>query len=168
VNQEVEAIIYTIGHSTRTQEELIALLRFYSVQTLIDIRRVPYSRHNAQFNREEMITVIPRAGIRYEHLTQLGGVKPSQEVIDRAKSCSERSRGFAAYMQSPPFLEGIERVLTLAKDGTLALMCAESDPRHCHRFWVADALVGSEGISVKHIISIKEAWDHPANLFTYE
>jgi len=166
--QKAGTLIYTIGHSTRTQQELVALLRLYEVTTLVDIRRVPYSRHNPQFNREEMDRTIPEAGLRYEHLTELGGVKPSREVIDRARSCSERSRGFATYMGTPPFKRGIEHVLRLAEREQIALMCAEADPSHCHRFWVADALVVRPGVTVRHIVGPDDLREHPANLFTYE
>jgi uncharacterized protein (DUF488 family) len=158
--------IYTIGHSTRSHAELIELLRENGIELLLDIRRIPYSRHNPQFNREEMVKVMPPTGIRYEHCTELGGIKPPQEVIDRAKSCSERSRGFAGYMESEPFRRGLEHALRLASESRVALMCAESDPSHCHRFWVADALA-ARGVAVRHIIKAGKVEDHPENLFTY-
>ncbi len=161
-------LIYTIGHSTRTQDQLTALLRLYDIRTLVDIRRVPYSRHNPQFNREEMMRTMPEAGIRYEHLTELGGVKPSQEVIDRARSCSERSRGFAGYMQTETFKQGLQRAIDMARNEQIALMCAEADPSHCHRFWVADALAVIPGITVQHIVAEGDVREHPANLFTYQ
>lgn len=160
-----ERKIYTVGHSTRKQEELIELLKHYGVQTLVDIRRIPFSRHNPQFNRETVMTAMEEAGIRYEHLTELGGVKPSQEVIDRARSCSERSRGFAGYMETEVFRKGLERAIALSAEGQIALMCAEADPSHCHRFWVADALV-ERGIEVEHIVGLTDLRDHPRNLFS--
>src|SRR5690349_2808465 len=132
--------IYTIGHSTRKREDLVGILKHYGIELLLDIRKIPYSRYNPQFNREEMIKEMPAAGILYEHCDELGGVRPAQEVMDRAKSCSERSRGFAGYMQTDPFKRGLKRALELAATRRIALMCAESDPTHCHRFWVADAL----------------------------
>jgi uncharacterized protein (DUF488 family) len=158
--------IYTIGHSTRTQEELMELLKENGIELLLDIRRIPFSRHNPQFNREEMVRVVPAYGLRYEHCTELGGVKPPQQVIEAARSCSERSRGFATYMEGESFKRGLERALELAEQSTIALMCAESDPSHCHRFWVADALA-ARGIAVRHIISHNRIEDHPQNLFTY-
>ncbi|MEO5931455.1 MAG: DUF488 domain-containing protein [Candidatus Kapaibacterium sp.] len=163
-SQELE--IFTIGHSTRTREELVELLKENGVELLLDIRRIPYSRYNPQFNREEMEAMIPGHGIIYEHCTELGGVKPSQAVIDRAKSCSERSRGFAGYMETEPFKRGMARALHLASERRVALMCAESDPSHCHRFWVADALA-ARGVAVRHIISPGRVEEHPENLFTY-
>jgi uncharacterized protein (DUF488 family) len=158
--------IYTIGHSTRKREDLVEILKHYGIELLLDIRKIPYSRYNPQFNREEMMKVMPATGIGYEHCDELGGVRPPQEVMDRAKSCSERSRGFAGYMQTDNFKRGLKRALELASQQRIALMCAESDPSHCHRFWVADAL-GEQGIDVIHIINEREVREHPRNLFTY-
>lgn len=158
--------IYTVGHSTRKREELVELLKHYGIEVLLDIRKIPYSRYNPQFNREEMMKAMPATGIRYEHCDELGGIRPPQEVIDKAKSCSERSRGYAGYMQTEPFKHGLRRALELAAESRVALMCAESDPTHCHRFWVADALA-AEGIAVRHIINLERVDEHPENLFTY-
>jgi uncharacterized protein (DUF488 family) len=158
--------VYTIGHSTRSFEALVALLRAHAIERLIDIRKIPYSRYNPQFNREEMERAMPPTGILYEHLEALGGKRPPPEVVERAKSCSERSRGFAAYMQTDAFRHGVDRVIALAASERIALMCAEADPSHCHRFWVADALV-ARGISVRHITSEEDADLHPENLFTF-
>ncbi len=163
----MQPIIYTIGHSTRTQQELIDLLRHYNVNALIDIRAIPYSGYNPQFNRETLMKVMPETGIRYEHLQEVGGKRPSQEVMAAAKSCSERSRGFAGHMQTEEFKQGINHIVDLANTGeTLALMCAESEPSHCHRFWVADAL-NDRGATIRHIITDNDVREHPANLFTY-
>ena len=158
--------IHTIGHSTRTREELVELLKHHGIELVLDIRKIPYSRYNPQFNREDMMKGMPAVGIGYEHCDELGGVRPAQEVIDRAKSCSERSRGFAGYMRTEAFARGLGRALALAGESRIALMCAESDPTHCHRFWVADALA-AEGIEVRHIISKDRVDEHPQNLFTY-
>lgn len=158
-------VIYTIGHSTRPREELIELLTHYDVDVLLDIRKIPYSRYNPQFNKETMEAVMRDGPIRYEHNDDLGGIRPAPEVLQRAKSCSERSRGFAAYMRTPEFARGLARVLALAQTNTVALMCAESDPAHCHRSWVADALA-ERGIDVRHIISPDRLQHHPSNLFS--
>ena len=166
MTRDTPLVIYTIGHSTRTQEELLGLLKQHEIELLLDIRRIPYSRHNPQFNREEMTTVMPAGGLIYEHCNDLGGVKPPQHVIDTARSCSERSRGFAAYMETEAFKRGLEHALELASAQRIALMCAEADPSHCHRFWVADALV-LRGAAVRHIVNAKRLDDHPENLFTY-
>ncbi|KXK57988.1 MAG: DUF488 domain-containing protein [Chlorobi bacterium] len=158
-------LIYTVGHSTRTQEALMELLKQYGVRAVIDIRAIPYSRHNPQFNREEMQRAYATSGIRYQHVESLGGKRPPKEVMERARSCSERSRGFAEYMRTATFQEGIQQVMGMANTEQIALMCAEADPTHCHRFWVADALV-ERGVQVRHIINENESRIHPANLFT--
>lgn len=161
------SIIYTIGHSTRQRPELVALLKHFGVDTLLDIRAIPYSRYNPQFNREDMARAMPGTGVSYEHIEALGGIRPSRDVMAAAKSCSDRSRGFAEYMKSESFRNGLARVLELAAEGkTIALMCAESDPSHCHRYWVSDA-VQAEGHAVRHIVREDDLRDHPANLFTY-
>ena len=163
----MDQIIYTVGHSTRKRSELIALLKHYGVDTLLDIRAIPYSRYNSQFNREEMMAAMPSAGIAYEHLEALGGKRPPREVMATAKSCSERSHGFAAHMQTEEFREGLAHVLDLTRASrTVVLMCAESDPSHCHRYWVADA-VEAEGFTVRHIVTEQDLREHPRNLFTY-
>jgi uncharacterized protein (DUF488 family) len=166
MNSGQEPRIYTIGHSTRTQGELIEILGKYRIAMLLDIRAIPYSRYNPQFNREAMMEVMPEAGIVYEHIAPLGGVRPSPEVMKGAKSCSERSRGFATHMLSDEFKRGIDRVLLLARQAPVALMCGERDPEHCHRFWVADAL-RERGVEAQHIISLDEVRQHPANLFSF-
>lgn len=158
--------LFTVGHSTRTREELVELLRHYRIEILLDIRKIPYSRYNPQFNREEMMRAMPATGIRYEHCDDLGGILPSQDVVARAKSCSERSRGYASYMRTPEFARGLDRAFALASEGRVALMCAESDPSHCHRFWVADA-IAERGAAVVHIVTQERAEEHPRNLFTY-
>ena len=160
-------IIYTVGHSTRKRSELVALLKHYGVDTLFDIRAIPYSRYNPQFNREEMIKEMPSTGVNYTHIAALGGKRPSQEVMAAAKSCSERSHGFAGYMETEQFRKGLEIVLEAAGEGkTIALMCAESNPAHCHRFHVSDA-VQAAGKTVKHIVKEDDLREHPTNLFTY-
>ncbi|MCB0710731.1 MAG: DUF488 domain-containing protein [Ignavibacteriae bacterium] len=160
-------IIYTVGHSTRLRSELASLLKHYNVDTLIDIRAIPYSRYNPQFNLETMITEFPKNGMTYEHLSSLGGEPPSREVMAQAKSCSERSRGFATHMESEDFKRGLQYVLSLAASGkSVALMCGELRPEHCHRFQVAD-VVQANGWDVQHIVSETDLRHHPANLFTY-
>lgn len=160
-------VIYTVGHSTRQRSELADLLKHHGVDTLIDIRAIPYSRYNPQFNLETMTAEFPKTGITYEHLSPLGGNRPSPEVMAKAKSCSERSRGFGKHMESEEFRAGLKHVFELAAQGNVvALMCGELRPEHCHRFQVAD-IIQAEGWEVRHIVSEDDLRDHPANLFTY-
>jgi uncharacterized protein (DUF488 family) len=158
--------VYTIGHSTRTQGELIDILQHHGIPVLLDIRAIPYSRYNPQFNRETMMEVMPGEGIHYEHIEALGGHRPSPEVMKAAKSCSDRSHGFAEYMKSEEFQRGLDRVIELAASSPVALMCGEREPEHCHRFWVADAL-RERGIEPQHLIHRDEVREHPMNLFSF-
>ncbi len=152
--------IYTIGHSTRPQEEFIDLLRHYGIVTLVDIRVIPRSRHNPQFNREELEHALPASGIRYMHLGQLGGLRHGLGRESPNTGWRNASfRAYADYMQTAPFRQGIAELLTLAHDGPVALMCAEAVPWRCHRSLVADALV-VRGLVVRHIYDTRRADPH--------
>jgi uncharacterized protein (DUF488 family) len=149
--------IYTIGHSTRSQAEFIALLRHYGIVTLADIRAIPRSRHNPQFNREELEHALPASGIRYIYLGQLGGLRHG--LGEESPNTGWRNasfRAYADYMGTAPFRQGIAELLILAHDGSVALMCAEAVPWRCHRSLVADALV-ARGMVVRHIHDMRRA-----------
>ena len=153
--------MYTIGHSTRRLEELEACLKAYNVTLLVDVRSIPYSRYNPQFNREDLIEQLPARGLGYIHLSALGGKRPPKEVMDRARSCSERSRGFAEHMQSQEFRNELAKVVTYSESGeVVALMCGEIDPTHCHRFWIAEELQ-DQGWQMIHILQENDALPHP-------
>jgi uncharacterized protein (DUF488 family) len=134
--------VYTIGHSTRAQEELIALLRAFGVRMLADVRTVPRSRRNPQFNREVLAVALPEAGIGYRHLPKLGGLRKGLGADSPNTGWRNESfRGYADYMQTAEFGEGLAELLDLAVDGPLAVMCAEAVPWRCHRSLIADALL---------------------------
>lgn len=134
--------IYTIGHSTRTQDELIALLQHYGIRTLADVRTVPKSRHNPQFNRDELAKTIPEAGIAYAHLARLGGLRRGLGADSPNMGWRNTSfRGYADYMQTDEFRYGLEELRALAAEGPVAVMCAEAVPWRCHRSLIADALL---------------------------
>ena len=134
--------IFTIGHSTRPREELIALLREFGVRTLADVRTVPRSRRNPQFNREELAVALPAAGFEYRHLPKLGGLRKGFGAASPNMGWRNESfRGYADYMQTPEFREGLAELLELAAGGPVAAMCAEAVPWRCHRSLIADALL---------------------------
>jgi uncharacterized protein (DUF488 family) len=136
------AVVYTIGHSTRSQDELIGLLRHYGVRTLADVRTVPRSRHNPQFNRDELAVTVPAAGIAYAHIARLGGLRRGLGADSLNMGWRNTSfRGYADYMQTDEFREGLEELRALTVDGPVAVMCAEAVPWRCHRSLVADALL---------------------------
>jgi uncharacterized protein (DUF488 family) len=157
-------VIFTIGHSTRPIEEFIGLLRVNGVEQLIDIRTIPKSRHNPQFNSETLAAALGAAGIRYTHLKELGGLRRAQADSVNLGWRNASFRGFADYMQAEEFAAGLARAIRLAEERPSALMCAEAVPWRCHRSLVADALV-VRGIRVMEIISEAAPKEHALTPF---
>ena len=156
--------LFTIGHSTRPIEDFIELLKAHGVKRVIDIRTIPRSRHNPQFNRESLAESLRAEGIGYTHIKKLGGLRhPRKDSINLGWRNSG-FRGFADYMQTPEFGAALERAIKLAKTKPSALMCAEAVPWRCHRSLVADALVVRK-IPVKHIVSATRAQAHKITPF---
>lgn len=135
------ATVWTVGHSTRSLEELIEVLRHYGVEAVVDVRTVPRSRKNPQFNREELETKLPEFGLAYTHAKDLGGLrKPLRDSVNSAWE-NDSFRGFADYMQTPAFDEALSRLIDQAQSKPTAIMCAETLPWHCHRSLIGDALL---------------------------
>ena len=161
------ARVYTIGHSTRPQAELIDLLRHYGVVTLADVRTIPRSRHNPQFNREALAEALPAAGIAYVHLPLLGGLRHGLgDASPNAGWRNESFRAYADYMQTAEFAEGLEQLRALTEAGPVALMCAEAVPWRCHRSLIADALT-TRGVAVREIWSDTRAEVHKLRPFAH-
>jgi uncharacterized protein (DUF488 family) len=156
--------IYTLGHSTRTIDELIDLLRLYSIGQVVDIRTVPRSRTNPQFNREELQRVLPEAGIDYVHEKGLGGLRKPLKDSPNTGWTNDSFRGFADYMQTPGFADALARLMGIAQLKTTAIMCAELLPWRCHRSLVADALT-VRGHDVVEIIDVTESRPHKLTAF---
>jgi uncharacterized protein (DUF488 family) len=143
--------IYTIGHSTRSFDELVEALRSFGVRTLVDIRTVPRSRHVPQFNAETLRRTLPNRRIRYRHLKALGGLRRPRADSTNTAWRNAGFRGFADYMETPEFAEALRALRALAREaGPVAIMCAEAVPWRCHRSLVADALVahGDEVVDI--------------------
>ncbi len=154
--------IFTIGHSTRSGEEFVELLRVHGVQRLVDVRSIPRSRHNPQFNRDELGPFLRRRRINYRHMKTLGGLRrPRADSINTAWR-NAGFRGFADYMQTHEFQAALERLIALAGEKPLAIMCAEAVPWRCHRGLIADALT-ARGVEVRHIVSRTAAKPHVLN-----
>jgi uncharacterized protein (DUF488 family) len=151
-NPERSAAILTIGHSTLPLDDLVAALRKNRVARLIDIRTIPRSRRNPQFNREELAGSLPLAGIEYEHRPGLGGLRRPHRDSPNGGWRNAGFRGFADYMQTPAFAAEIEALIEEARRERVAIMCAEAVPWRCHRSLVADAL-GVRGVAAEHIMS---------------
>jgi hypothetical protein len=144
--------VLTIGHSTRTLKEFVALLLAHDVKQLIDVRTLPRSRHNPQFNQGRLPRPLQKAGIRYRHMAELGGLRHARpDSINRAWR-NASFRGFADYMQTPEFEEALNQLIHLAQKRRIAIMCAEAVPWRCHRSLIGDALL-VRGIRVEEIAS---------------
>ena len=142
----------TVGHSTRSIEEFIALLTGHSVQRLLDVRTVPRSRHNPQFNRDALPTSLDAAGIAYAHVAGLGGFRHSLPGSVNMGWRNVSFRGYADYMQTPEFAENLAALIEQATRERIVLMCAEAVPWRCHRSLIADALV-VRGVCAEEIIN---------------
>ena len=144
-------VVYTIGHSTRTLGEFLGLLQANGVTRILDVRTVPRSRHNPQFNRETLPDSLLAAGIGYTHLPGLGGLRHPRADSPNGAWRNPSFRGYADYMQTAEFAGSLQQVAALAGDERCALMCAEAVPWRCHRSLIADALI-VRGIRVEDII----------------
>jgi uncharacterized protein (DUF488 family) len=156
--------IFTIGHSTRSIEEFIGLLRVHDVKRLVDVRTIPRSRHNPQFNRENLPVSLREANVEYIHAPELGGLRHARSNSVNTGWRNLSFRGFADYMGSEAFAEGLDRLIEGAGRGKTAIMCAEAVPWRCHRSLIADALTVA-GHPVEHIISSSKPQAHTLTPF---
>jgi uncharacterized protein (DUF488 family) len=134
-------VVLTVGHSTRTLAEFIRLLRSHEVSCIVDVRTVPRSRHNPQFNKTSLPGALKKAGLNYVHMPGLGGLRHAKRDSVNMGWRNASFRGFADYMQTSEFKLSIEELMQLAKQERVALMCAEAVPWRCHRSLIADALL---------------------------
>lgn len=146
------ARLYTIGHSTHELPRFLELLTTNGIEAVVDIRSLPRSHRNPQFNYESLPAELTRAGIAYRHEPRLGGLRHGQKDSPNTGSHNASFRGFADYMQTDDFRDAIEGLIAEAKAKRVAIMCAEALPWRCHRSLVADALT-VRGIEVDHIHS---------------
>lgn len=145
-------VIYTSGHSTRTIAEFIHMLKAYSIEEVVDIRTVPRSRHNPQFNRDVLPESLGKGGIEYLHMKGLGGLRHALKDSPNMGWRNLSFRGFADYMQTAEFEESLVLLTKEAQGKKIALMCAEAVPWRCHRSLIADALT-VRGMEVVHIMT---------------
>jgi uncharacterized protein (DUF488 family) len=162
--KESQLMCYSIGHSTRSLDEFCTLLRVFNVDLIADVRSVPRSRHNSQFNKESLPDKLKAEGVRYVHMPELGGLRrPIFGSINL--SWENRSfRGYADYMQTKEFSENLLSLVALIQENCVAVMCAEAVPWRCHRSLLADALVARH-IEVKHILTETSAINHDMTPF---
>lgn len=133
--------IYTIGHSTRPVKEFIEILKHYGITLLADIRTVPRSRHMPEYNFETLPALLVPAGISHTYLAALGGLRKVSKDSPNTGWRNKSFRGYADYMQTEAFRDGLQTLIELAKTDTVAIMCAEAVPWRCHRSLVGDALL---------------------------
>ena len=157
-------LVYTIGHSTRPLEEFIRILLDFGVTLVADVRTVPRSRHNPQFNKETLPQDLGPAGLGYIHLPGLGGLRKTRPDSPNQGWRSPAFRGFADYMQTPEFEAQLSGLLELARNQPTAAMCAEAVPWRCHRSLIADALTVRE-VRVEHILGLGKSRAAPAHPF---
>jgi uncharacterized protein (DUF488 family) len=144
-------MIFTLGHSVRPQEETLALLRENSIEALVDVRALPRSRRNPQYNSAAFAKALQEAGITYRHMPELGGMRTPKADSINAGLKEEGFRGFADYMQTPEFDAALVALFDLSQQTCLAIMCAEAKPLECHRSLISDALT-ARGVEVMHIL----------------
>ncbi|NLG08914.1 MAG: DUF488 domain-containing protein [Deinococcales bacterium] len=159
-----QTTVYTIGHSTRTLEELVGLLEAHGVRRLVDVRTVPRSHRYPHFARESLTETLPAAGIEYRWCRELGGLRRPRKDSPNAAWRNGSFRGFADHMQTAEFAAAVEALVELARDGALAIMCSEAVPWRCHRSLIADALLVRD-VRVLDIMSPTKATPHTLTPF---
>jgi uncharacterized protein (DUF488 family) len=144
-------VVVTVGHSTRSLDEFLALLRTHDVRMVADVRAFPRSRRNPQFNIDTLPDALSGLGIGYRHFAALGGRRTARTDSPNAAWREPGFRGFADHMDTPVFAEGLDSLIALGRGVRTCLMCAEAQPWRCHRSLISDALV-ARGLAVEHIM----------------
>jgi uncharacterized protein (DUF488 family) len=161
-----EGAAFTLGHSTLPIENFIAILKAYGIETLVDIRTIPRSRRNPQFNEDTLPESLRAEHIAYLHMTTLGGLRHARKDSPNTGWRNESFRGYADYMQTDAFKDALENLIALSRQHRTALMCAEAVPWRCHRSLVSDALA-VRGIPVVEILSERSFSLHKLTSFAH-
>ena len=156
--------IRTVGHSVHPIEGFVAILEAHGIRQLVDVRTIPRSRRNPQFNKENLPASLNAAGIRYVHMPGLGGLRKAKSDSVNTGWRNASFRGYADYMQTPEFCDNLEKLIELAAQAPTAIMCAEAVPWRCHRSLIADVLV-ARGIEAVEILSAKNSRPHALTPF---
>ena len=158
--------ILTVGHSTRPLEEFLELLAAHGVEQLMDVRAIPKSRRHPQYNTDALAASLRQAVVHYRHMPGLGGLRhPRKDSINSAWK-NDSFRGYADYMQTPPFEASLRELIQAAELHCTVIMCAEAVPWRCHRSLIADALL-ARGIPVADILTTKAAKPHALTSFAH-
>lgn len=156
--------LYSIGHSNRTLEQFIDLLRAHAITQVVDVRTIPKSRHNPQFNKEDLAKSLRNKKIGYRHMKNLGGLRHTKPDSHNLGWENLSFRGFADYMETATFAAAIEKLKAIASKKKTAIMCAEAVPWRCHRSLIADVLT-KDHWKVFDIMSLKTAKRHKLTAF---
>lgn len=156
--------IRTVGHSTRPVDTLIEMLKAHGIERLIDVRTIPKSRYNPQYNRGALEQSLREASITYEHIQALGGLRHPRKDSPNMGWRNESFRGYADYMQTPEFESALTQLVEAAAREKIVIMCAEAVPWRCHRSLIADALT-ARGYPVEHILSATKSEPHTMTSF---
>lgn len=156
--------IFTIGHSTHPIAEFIGILQAYAIETLVDIRSIPGSRHNPQFFQKALAESLEAHGIAYLHMKTLGGLRRAIPDSPNQGWRNASFRGYADYMQTVEFQQAVQELIALASASRIAIMCAEAVPWRCHRSLVGDALL-ARGVVVEDILSARTCTLHQLTKF---
>jgi uncharacterized protein (DUF488 family) len=159
-----EGAVFTVGHSTLPIERFIALLQAYGIERLVDIRTMPRSRHNPQFNNTALAGSLTLAHLEYVHIQALGGLRHARKDSPNTGWRNGAFRGYADYMQSEEFQDALETLIQMSRQKRVAIMCAEAVPWRCHRSLVADAL-SVHGIPVVEILPESSYRTHKLTAF---
>jgi len=159
-----KTVIHTIGHSTRPIDEFIAMLKAHGITRLIDIRTIPRSRQNPQYNDDALERELHASGIGYAHMKALGGLRHPRKDSVNTGWRNESFRGYADYMQTDAFASAVEALIVASANERVAIMCAEAVPWRCHRSLVADSLT-AHGYPTQHIISHTKSYGHTMTPF---
>ena len=162
--EEPSPPVMTIGHSTRTLAEFIRLLRAHGATCVVDVRTVPRSRHNPQFNKASLPRSLKKASLGYVHTPGLGGMRHAKHDSPNGGWRNASFRGYADYMQTPEFAQSLEELIRLAAEDRTVLMCAEAVPWRCHRSLIAHALL-IRGIRTEDIMSATRRQVHTLTPF---
>lgn len=157
-------LMHTIGHSTRSVEDFIGLLHDHAVEMIADVRTVPRSRFNPQFNRDALPARLAEMEIRYQHLPELGGLRKTKTDSENRGWRNSSFRGYADYMLTKEFQDALNGLIELASESATVIMCAEAVPWRCHRSLISDALL-VRGHHVEHIIGANSSRPHTLTSF---
>lgn len=156
--------IYTVGHSIRTKEDFIILMKKYEIGMVVDVRKIAKSRHNPQYGEDILDKSLNEYNISYIHIEGLGGLRPTTKESVNSAWINGSFRGYADYMQTNQFAESLDELIALAKEKQTVIMCAEAVPWRCHRSLIGDALV-IRNIDVVDIFGLESSKPHRLTSF---